>query len=153
MKKKLTKAEKLAAVRHKPIEGHTIDEWEKHWKHVPDWQNADTPELRTHCGLIRFRLRDDIMYISRAAGKRGFHKRLRDILCRGTGPRNHHGGRMVYSHRDQVEADILILGDRSMSPTKINPLKAAMLLIHDPEWRVPQDIVGAAIQQQRQKAA
>jgi hypothetical protein len=121
------------------VGGKAVRSWESLWKPLPGGFKKKHPELRNEVGLIRAVLRDEIMYIIRAAEHLtgGIEKGLQRIRgVEQTGNKSF-GPQMLRQHIDEIDVEVLIVGSSYKDAEITKELKSIMIKIHDPLWNRP----------------
>ncbi|MFA4950040.1 hypothetical protein [Brevundimonas sp.] len=121
-----------------PIDDLALSEREAQWRKVPGGLRLAQRNLRDQIGLYRIRYRGEVAVVGVATDKKGgLAKRFSDFTRPSPSGRNHHAGRLIYEHRNEVELEVLITGDRHSSPDDAKRLKAPMIELHKPIWTAP----------------
>lgn len=119
-------------------DGQILVDWELLWVKVPGGLRQSQRQLRDKIGLYRVTFRGDIVVIGMGTDRKGgLAKRFSDFRRPSPSGRNHHAGRLIYEHRDEVELEVLITGDRHSSPDTAKQLKTLMIEKHKPAWTAP----------------
>lgn len=97
---------------------------------------TDFSKYRKNIGVYRANLNGNIVYIGKATEFRngGFRKRLRDYTRRSISARNYPAGRLMYTHRDDIEIDIWIFPSAASSIPRINIIEQQLIDQVRPEW-------------------
>ncbi|MGV9008460.1 hypothetical protein [Brevundimonas sp.] len=120
------------------IDGRPLPEWEAKWRKVPGGLRQAQRHLRDKIGLYRITYRGEVAVVGVATDRKGgLAKRFSDFTRPSSSGRNHHAGRLIYKHRNEVELEVLITGDRHSSPDVAKRLKAPMIEVHKPIWTAP----------------
>jgi hypothetical protein len=121
------------------IGGKPLAAWNAEWMPLDGGLRVPHPELRGQIGLFRTILRGDVMYLGCATeGKnRGLRKRLSDFVRPSENGRRHHAGELIHRHRDQVQVEVLIVGENQRASVIARQLKNAFLAEARPSWNVP----------------
>lgn len=120
------------------IGGKTIDEWDADWTALKGGLRERHHHLDGLLGLYRLTLKGQDMAIGTGIDiRQGLPKRLYDFHRPSPSGRNHHMGRLIYEHRDQLEVQVLITGEGRQAQRLARQLRAAMLERHKPAWNVP----------------
>lgn len=129
--------ERLRVLSSKVIDGRTVAEWDEDWEEVTKWSTADTPALRAARGLVRFTWNGEVVAIVRASdNQRGMVKKFSDYIRPSDSSRDHHLGQMIFEHRAELIAHILVTGEnKDMERVNIE-LKRAMVELYQPAWMV-----------------
>lgn len=115
----------------------TLEEWDRDWKRVPGGLRVHHSFLRDKVGLYRLTLNGRIVAIGTGTDKRGgLAKRLSDFRRLSPSGRNHHAGRLIFEHLNQLEVEVLITGGR-YDPETGRQLKTPMIRRHTPLWTAP----------------
>ena len=116
----------------------TIDDWEVEWTHLNGGLRQRHHELDGLLGLFRLTLNGQDVFIGTGIDiKDGLPKRLYDFHRQSDSGRDHHAGRLIYQHRDQVEVQVLITGTDREAQRIARQLKRAMVERHRPAWNAP----------------
>ena len=119
------------------IGGQFIQEWDGNWIKVPGGLMHHQSYLRDSVGLYRLRLNCRIVALGTGTDKKGgLAKRLSDFRRPSPSGRDHHAGRLIYDHLDQLDVEVLITGKRHQ-PETARQLKWPMILRHRPAWTAP----------------
>jgi hypothetical protein len=121
------------------IGGRALAAWNDEWTPLDGGLRVPHPELRGQIGLFRTRLGKVVTYLGCATeGKgRGLRKRLADFVRPSENGRRHHAGKLIYEHRDQVQVEVLIVGEDYRAGIIATQLKTALLAQGRPAWNVP----------------
>ncbi len=122
------------------IGGKTIEAWDTEWDARKGGLRQRHHELDGLLGLCRLTLNGQDMFIGTGIDiRQGIPKRLYDFHRPSPSGRNHHMGRLIYEHRDQLEVQVLITGEGRQAQRIARQLRAAMLERHKPLWNVKPD--------------
>lgn len=120
------------------IGGKTIDAWDAEWDALKGGLRERHHALDGLLGLYRLTLNGQDVAIGRGIDiRQGIPKRLYDFTRRSWSGRNHHMGRLIYEHRDQLELQVLIVGVGQEAQQIARQLSKAMIERHEPSWNVP----------------
>lgn len=119
------------------IGGKALAAWNNEWTPLDGGLSAPHPELRGQIGLFRTLLRGDVTYLGCATETRGLRKRLSDFVRPSENGRRHHAGGLIHEHRDQVQVEVLIVGENQRASIIARQLKNAFLAEDRPLWNVP----------------
>lgn len=119
------------------IGGKALAAWNADWLPLDGGLGAPHPELRGKIGLFRTLLRGDVTYLGCATEKRGLRKRLSDFVRPSENGRRHHAGKLIHEYRDQVQVEVLIVGEDYRAGIIATQLKTALLAQGRPAWNVP----------------
>ena len=115
----------------------TIDEWDADWVALKGGLRERHHQLDGLLGLYRLTLNGRDVAIGTGIDiRQGMPKRLYDFHRPSRSGRDHHAGRLIYEHRDQLEVQVLITGDGRQAQRIAGQLKAAMLERHKPVWSI-----------------
>lgn len=121
------------------IGGKALASWNAEWTSLDGGLGVSHPELRGKIGLFRTLLRGDVTYLGCATegNNRGLRKRLADFVRPSENGRRHHAGKLIHQHRDQVQVEVLIVGEDYRAGIIATQLKTALLAQGRPAWNVP----------------
>ena len=115
----------------------TINNLDLNWITLDGWYRNNLFGFADTRGLLRAMLNGKTMFIGRAAAQ-GSNLKLRLDAYRkkyGTG-HNHYAGKMIYSHRADIEMQIAVL---ALPSFEINQLADALIDRLQPPWNMPTD--------------
>lgn len=116
----------------------TIDDWEVEWTHLNGGLRQRHYEFDGLLGLFRLTLNGQNVFIGTGIDiKDGLPKRLYDFHRPSDSGRDHHAGRLIYEHRDQLEVQLLITGTDREAQRISRQLKKVMVERHRPAWNAP----------------
>lgn len=128
----------MKKVEPKLIDGRTLGEWDRKWDKVPGGLTQRQKQLRPDVGLFRMLLSGQIVVVGSGTDKRhGIEKRLYDLGRPGNSSRNHHAGRLIYEHLDELVVEVLITGHGPLAQETAKQLKDPMIRLHKPRWTAP----------------
>lgn len=120
------------------IGGKTIDDWDAEWTALKGGLRERHHHLDGLLGLYRLTLKGQDVAIGTGIDiRQGLPKRLYDFHRRSPSGRNHHMGRLIYEHRDQLEVQVLITGEGRQAQRLARLLRPHLLVRHRPAWNVP----------------
>lgn len=106
------------------------------WISIGKLKTADLTPYNHCIGLYRHKVSGRIMYIGRAIeyNNGGFRKRLSDYRRNSDSARKHTSGRIINQHLDEIETDILIVGDGADDVEQVKKLEKEYIARYNPEW-------------------
>jgi hypothetical protein len=118
--------------------GYTLDEWDRQWQYIGVLETAELSDWNRSVGLYRARLNGEIMYVGRAVewNNGGFRKRLSDYRRDSESGRKHGSGQKMYAHRDQLQIEILVIGEGADAADVAKKLEPLFVGKYKPEWNV-----------------
>lgn len=119
------------------IGGRTLSEWEREWERKKGGFAVTHNDLRQALGLYRAILGDEVVAIGRAIEVgRGLNKRLGDLRRSKGSAGGHHLGRMIRKHIDDLELEVLVVGQNPHAAEITKALRREMVRFHQPAWNV-----------------
>ena len=116
----------------------TLAEWDEKWEKVPGGLRQGQKHLRPDVGLYRMILNGQIVVVGSGTDKKhGVEKRLYDLSRPGKSSRDHHAGRLIYEHRDELVVEVLLTGVGPRAREIAEDLKWPMIRRHVPTWTAP----------------
>ncbi len=120
------------------VGGKPLREWNDSWQPVPGGFKTKHPELRHHIGLARALLNGQTMYILCATEVgEGIEKGLQRIRGRPQTGNAGSGAKKIREHIDELDLEVLLVGNTAQSIEPSKSLKTAMINYYDPEWNRP----------------
>ena len=115
-----------------------LREWIECWKLLYGGFKLKHPELRSQVGLARAVLHGHPMYVLRGTElKGGLEKGLQRIRGKPQTGNHAFGARMLKKHFDDLDLEVLLVGNDEEAVKATKRLKIAMIKHYDPEWNRP----------------
>lgn len=120
------------------IAGRTPAEWNREWQPLEGGLSKRHDELREAVGMLRFRQRNEVVYIgcAREYANGGLMKRLSDFSRTCDSGRKHYAGQKIYENRESIEVDVIVTGSDCKAAWTAQRLKGALLDIKKPPWNI-----------------
>ena len=118
------------------IIGHKrLAEWDKEWKPIGKLADINLGILKGKYGVYRGILNYKIVYLGVASEyKKGLKKRLNDYIRKSDSGRNFDAGRKMHKHKNEIDIEIIYVGDDNLSSIISCMLECPMIAKHDPRW-------------------
>ena len=106
------------------------------WISIGKLKTADLAPYNHCIGLYRHKVNGRIMYIGRAIeyNNGGFRKRLSDYRRNSDSARKHTSGQIINQHLDEIETEILIVGDSVDAVEQTKMLEKEYIARYNPAW-------------------
>ena len=106
------------------------------WISIGKLKTADLTPYNHCIGLYRHKVNGRIMYIGRAIeyNNGGFRKRLSDYRRNSDSARKHTSGQIINQHLDEIETEILIVGDSADVVEQTKMLEKEYIARYNPAW-------------------
>ncbi|MBQ8496037.1 MAG: hypothetical protein IJ489_01085 [Clostridia bacterium] len=116
--------------------GKTISGWDTEWISIGYLKNADLTPYNHCVGLYRHTINGETRYLGRAIelNNGGFRKRLSDYRRDSESARKHQSGQTIYTHLEEIETYILIIGDTEEAVQATKTLEKAFINKYNPDW-------------------
>ena len=120
------------------FDGKTIEQWDVEWVNIPSGLKIYLRHLRWKVGLFYVSLDGRCCHVGHGVDKTGgLASRLSAFGRTSPSGRNHHAGRLIHEHLDEVDLKVLITGHGPAARKIAEQLRAPMIEKHDPIWTVP----------------
>ena len=129
-----------------PVNGKSIEDWDKEWMLVPNGFRILQSQLRGEIGIFAAKEDGKIKYIGSAVQVRngGLRAGLARARVKKQSGNSSYGMQKVRAHRDTAEAYVIFTRDPHTRVQDAHDLADALISIHRPEWNAPRSIVAAA---------
>lgn len=120
------------------IGGITIQEWDRKWQRIGTLETVNLTPYNHYVGLYRAFLHGNLVYIGRAIewNNGGFRKRLSDYRRESNSARKHSSGQLMYTHRHELQIDIMITGEGQAAADHARVLEKIFIGKYNPPWNV-----------------
>lgn len=117
----------------------TLSKWDKDWKSFGKLSCINFNELNGHFGIYRFYLHNELVYLGVASeinskSNSGFRKRLTDYIRPSNSARKSKAGQRIYANRDEIDVEIIDIGQDQISAIIACMLEYPMIAKHRPGW-------------------